>query len=75
MAFNSLVGVVTIGIGFLKQNIFATILGIWWFFIPMVMWYISKEKMKKAPIELLDNKEKQYVLDIGRKLGSFLKYI
>ena len=57
MAFNSLVGVVTIGIGFLKQNIFATILGIWWFFIPMVMWYISKEKMKKAPIELLDNKE------------------
>ena len=73
MAFNSLVGVVTIGIGFLKQNIFATILGIWWFFIPMVMWYISKEKMKKAPIELLDNKEKQYVLDIGRKTWKFFE--
>ena len=73
MAFNSLVGVVTIGIGFLKQNIFATILGIWWFFIPMVMWYISKEKIKKAPIELLDNKEKQYVLDIGRKTWKFFE--
>ena len=73
MAFNVLVGLVAIGIGFLRQNIFATIIGIWWFFIPILMWYISKEKVRKSPIDLLDNEEKQYVLDIGRKTWEFFK--
>lgn len=73
MALNVLAGLIAIGIGFLRQNIFASIVGILWFFVPFIMWYISKDNSKKSAIELLDNQEKQYVLDIGRKTWEFFE--
>ena len=40
------------------------------------MWYISIENKEEKPIELLDKKEKDYVLEIGRKTWEFFeKYL
>ena len=73
MAVNVISGVISIGIGGLKENFFAIILGIWWIMIPSIMWYISKEIKKKSAIEKLDEKEKEYVLEIGKKTWEFFK--
>ena len=76
MAFNVIIGVIAIGLAFLKQNIFGSLIGILWFVIPCIMWYISKEENRKDALELLNNNEKQYVLDIGRRTwGYFEKYL
>ena len=71
MAINVLVGIVSIGLGGLRGNIFAILLGILWWVIPIAMWYISKEKDKELPIDKLDNSEKEYVKEIGKKTWDF----
>ena len=73
MSVNIFSGVVAIGLGGLKENIFAIILGIWWIFTPSVMWYISRDIKNKFAIEKLDTQEKEYVLEIGRKTWEFFK--
>ena len=71
MSINILSGVVAIGLGGLKENIFAIFLGIWWILTPSVMWYISRDIKNKLAIEKLDAQEKEYVLEIGRKTWDF----
>ena len=73
MSVNVLAGVISIGIGGLKENIYAVILGIWWIIIPTIMWYISREIKKKEAVEKLDKDEKEYVLEIGRKTWNYFK--
>ena len=73
MAFNVLVGITTIGIGFLKQNIFACILGILWIIMPSIMWYISRETKKTPAINKLKKEDKEYVLEIGKKTWDFFE--
>ena len=73
MAVNVLAGVVAIGIGGLRGNLCAILLGIWWMFSPCIMWYISKEINKKPAIEKLNKEEKEYVLEIGKKTWEFFR--
>jgi len=73
MAINVFVGIITIGIGLFRNNIFAILLGIWWFITPSIMWYISKEIKKQKPIEKLNQKEREYVFQIGKKTWEFFK--
>ena len=73
MAFNVLVGITTIGIGFLKQNIFACILGMLWIIAPSIMWYISKNIKKIPAIDKLKKEDKEYVLEIGKKTWDFFE--
>ena len=61
MAVNSLAGVISIGIGLLKLNLFAILLGLWWMITPMIMWYISREIEKSNAVEQLNEEEKEYV--------------
>jgi len=76
MKINELTGIVSIGIGILKTNIFAVLLGIFWMCTPIIMWYISKEEKQKSAIEELNEEEKEYVLEIGKKTwGFFEKYL
>ena len=71
MAINFLAGIISIGLGLLRQNIFGVILGILWIASPMLMWYISREEKKQNPVQSLDKQEKEYVLEIGRKTWEF----
>ncbi len=73
MAMNVLVGVVSIGLGLLKLNLLAVLLGLWWIAIPAIMWYISKDVPKEKAIDKLTEEEKQYVLEIGKKTWSYFE--
>lgn len=73
MAVNVLAGVISIGLGLLRQNLFAILLGFFWAFIPVAMWYISKEKKKEAAIEKLDKQEKEYIKEIGKRTWKFFE--
>ncbi len=73
MGMNVLAGIISISLGFLKANIGGVILGLWWMFTPMVMWYISKEREKIPAIEQLNKEEKEYILEIGKKTWKYFE--
>ncbi len=73
MWVNVLTGVITIGIGLLKVSIFATILGVFWFFAPMLAYYISKTQKNKEPLSELKAEEKNYLKEIGRRTWDFFE--
>lgn len=73
MAVNVLAGIVSISLGLLKLNLLAVILGLWWVITPMIMWYISREIEKQKPIKQLNEEEKQYVLEIGKRTWQFFE--
>ena len=73
MAVNVLAGIVSIGIGFLTVSPSAVFLGVFWAIMPTIMWYISKEIEKEQPIDKLNDKEKEYVLEIGKRTWSFFE--
>ncbi len=76
MSINIIIGIITIVIGIINTSIWAMFIGILWIIMPTVMWYISKEYEDKAPIEILNDDEKQYVLEIGEKTWKFFeKYL
>lgn len=76
MAVNTLAGIISIGLGLFRANLFAVLLGILWSSIPGIMWYISKQEKKEAAIEMLDAKEKEYVKEIGKRTWEFFeKYL
>ncbi len=73
MALNVLVGIISIGLGLLKLNLFAVVLGVWWMLIPIVMWYSSREIEKVTAVEQLNKEEKEYVLEIGKRTWNFFE--
>lgn len=73
MAVNVLAGIVSIGIGFLTVSPSAVFLGVFWAIMPTIMWYISRKIEKEQPIDKLNDKEKEYVLEIGKRTWSFFE--
>ncbi|MEI3396176.1 MAG: hypothetical protein V8R82_11075 [Clostridia bacterium] len=73
MAINVLSGLISIGLGSLKENIWAVFLGVFWIFIPICMWYISKDEKKKNKVEELNNEEKQYAKEVGKRTWKFFE--
>ena len=71
MAINVFAGFISIGLGLLRQNIFAIILGAIFAIMPFIMWYISKEKNKQLALEKLDKNERAYIKEIGQKTWKF----
>lgn len=73
MAVNALVGVISIGLGLFRENLFAILLGIFWVLIPIIMWYISKEIEQEDAIDKLNKEEKEYVLEIGKRTWDYFE--
>jgi len=73
MATNVLAGVISIGLGLLKLNIFAILVGVWWIVTPTIMWYISKNIKKEKAIDKLNQEEKEYILEIGQKTWKYFE--
>lgn len=73
MAVNVLAGIVSIGIGFLTVSPTAVFLGVFWAIMPTIMWYISRKIENEQPIDKLNDKEKEYVLEIGKRTWSFFE--
>lgn len=76
MLINPIAGIISLIIYGQDKSILAIFLGTLWIIAPLIMWYISKEKEEKLPIEILDKKEQEYILEIGRKTWKFFeKYL
>lgn len=77
MAFNVILGVLGLIILFMYEpnifSIFIFVVSILWIISPIVMWNISKEIKEKNKFEELDDKDKNYILEIGQKTWSFFK--
>ena len=73
MAVNILAGFISIGLGLFKLNLFGVLVGVLWVSTPFVMWYISREIEQITAVEQLDEDERQYVLEIGKKTWDFFK--
>ena len=77
MWFNLACGLITIIMAFSTNNLFENImcifLGILWIVAPFIMWYISKEIKEIDPVETLDQKQKEYLLEIGERTWVFFK--
>ena len=72
MAINIILGVILI----FTKNILQVTLGIIWILTPIVMWYLSREKKEEKEVEKLENSEKEYVNEIGKRTWEFFnKYI
>ena len=73
MSIEVLASIICIWLGLISKNLLAACLGIFWFFIPVCMWYISKDKKRENPVDLLNNQEREYVKEIGKKTWKFFK--
>ncbi len=73
MFINSLAGIIAIIIYSKDKSILALILGILWIITPWIMCYISKEKSKRKGVELLENKEQEYILEVGKKTWEYFE--
>ena len=68
MIINVIFGIISLVLCVKCQSILAFILGIIWIITPFIMYYISKEKEEKKPVEVLTQNEKDYILQVGRKI-------
>ena len=76
MLINVILGIISLIIYSQDKSILALILGILWIIIPAIMWYISKENTAKSSIEILEQKEQDYILNVGKKTWEFFeKYL
>ena len=73
MFVNVIVGVISLFIYYDDRSILALILGILWIISPAIMWYISKEKSESQKVNILNQSEKNYILDIGKRTWTFFE--
>lgn len=73
MFVNIIAGIISLIIYFEDKSILALILGIVWIIAPAIMWYISKEKNEIQKVEVLNQNEKNYILDIGKRTWAFFE--
>ena len=57
----------------LLKDIYGVTIGILWISTPFIMWYISKDEIKKDIKEKLSKEQQQYVLEIGEKTWEYFK--
>lgn len=67
MFANLILGIVLFGF----LNPFAEIVGTLWIFAPFIAWYISIDDSKKIDKYDLDNKDRNYLYDIGKRTWDF----
>jgi cyclic beta-1,2-glucan synthetase len=54
-------------------NIFLGVLVILWVIAPFVMWYISKNIVTDLQIEKIDQKDKEYIIDVAKRTWNYFK--
>ena len=73
MILNVIAGFVAFYFYIETKNILQLLLGILWIIMPMIMCYISQEASEKLQIEELNKKEKEHLLDIGKRTWNFFE--
>lgn len=76
MIINVLLGAVLIGLAIGRTNILYLALGLLWISMPLIMYYISKEKDKKQSIDKLTTVEKDYLKELAKNTWEyFINYL
>ena len=70
---NLLIGVLSIIFSLAFSNFIILALGVLWILAPYGMWFISKKEKEKNKLQELSNKEKEYLLEIGKRTWQFFK--
>ena len=73
MFSNVFFGVLSIIIGINLSSIWAVIFGFLWLIFPSIINFISKPIVNEKPYNLLNDDEKKYVYDIGKKTWQYFK--
>lgn len=73
MFANIVFGIVSIILGIIMGLVTPIILGVLWLIAPSLAWYISKDEVKELPIQKISNKDKEYILEIGKKTWQYFK--
>ena len=73
MYVNVVFGILILVFGILAGQIICIIFGIIWLLAPISAWYISKEIKKVLAIEKISGKDKEYLIEIGKKTWQYFK--
>ncbi len=73
MFVNLVFGILFLAFGLYAMQILAVIGGIIWGLAPILAWYISKDIKQVKAINKVSKKDKEYILDIGKKTWAYFK--
>lgn len=73
MWVNLAFGVLSLVFGIATNQILLITAGVLWAIAPMFAWYISREIKKVLAIEKISAKEKEYLIEIGKKTWQYFK--
>ncbi len=73
MFANIVFGILFLVFGLFTRQIFAVIGGIIWGLAPVFAWYISKDIKQEKAIDKVSKKDKEYILEIGKKTWQYFK--
>ena len=73
MCINVVFGILFLVFGILEGQMIGIIFGFIWLLAPIFAWYISKEIKKVLAIEKISAKEKEYLIEIGKKTWQYFK--
>ncbi|MDO5556351.1 MAG: DUF3131 domain-containing protein [Clostridia bacterium] len=73
MWINIVFGVLGLIFGIFTNQLLAIIIGSTWVIAPALAWEISKDIKKSVPIEQITQKDKEYILEIGKKTWQYFK--
>ena len=73
MMSNLVFGFWSLVFGIAVNQILLIIAGILWVIAPVLAWYISKEIKKVVAIEKVSKKDKEYLIEIGKKTWQYFK--
>ena len=73
MFANIVFGILFLVFGLFTRQISAVIVGIIWGLAPVFAWYISKDIKQEKAIDKVSKKDKEYILEIGKKTWQYFK--
>ena len=73
MNANIVFGILALAFGIFLNQIFAIFIGVLWLIGPTFAWYISRDIKHTKTVEKVSSKEKQYIIEIGKKIWQYFK--
>jgi len=70
---NLVFGILILAFGIVSSQILLMAAGVLWIIAPIFAWYISKEIKKVLAIEKISAKDKEYLIEIGKKTWQYFK--
>ena len=71
MYVNLVFGILSLIFGFFESQLLGILLGIIWLIAPAFAWYISKDIKEKVPLEKVSSQDKEYIIEIGKRIWEY----